>query len=275
MVNNEYIFGQRNPTGLAWLQSLDGFVSLGSGHPNALAFEFATWPFDLRPDREPTFYVYDRRGRVLSETQTSNITDINQVIDIASFGRGIAVLESNSRIVKVFNNQFRYSDALTFSLHADNTRPAAIAWNGAAFIIYDLSGTFFFYGDEVVVVPAQPPVQQFTNLFNRTANTYDVYRRIGSTYRLIASDIICIAQSRASRLDFSGQVNIRAQQEYFDLIPKFIQPQLRVDDIIIPAEADKRVGYQTPALPTVDQFVIDGVTINGNRFQSFVCKLDI
>ena len=289
LTNNELtidlrlVTGQKFPAAICWIPSLNSLATTGFSYDITAIRDLTFIPealFDairhqLVKVLDARLFIYDRQGTLVDEKKLPNISQ--QVLDMASFNRGIAILEKGSRLVKVYNNNFQYSRSLSFPLDPANTNPAAITWNGAAFVVLDMNGRFYFYGNErtrsvVAGLTGFFPKKQFTNYFRASANKYDIYRRAGSRFVVIEADVELIPQTKNARIDFSGVTDIQDQQKVFDMIPKYIIQDIKIGDIILPHAIGVIKGSEVEVLPTAANLEVDGITIVGNEYQSFVCN---
>ena len=279
-------FGHASPRGIAWLSDLQRFASTGLGLENKtindLFTDILTDPMAVPQQKVPYFFIYDTNGQVTNEVPITNVrllptgsdeTGASNILDMTSFGRGIALLEQGTNAVKIYTNNFRYSPSLSFSLHADNENPIAIAWNGNAFVVYDANGNFYFYGEEIPAVRGiMRGERQYTAIFNEQETHYDIYRQMASEYEVLDIDFPMIQSSQFQPIDFQAEATISDQLKVVNLTPRYYTTDLKVNDILIPHNADRFIGETLSALPTGQQLAIEGIDRVGNNFIDLVCN---
>ena len=294
-------FGQSSPFGLAYVSEEIGVVSIGLGHDPILATRY----FEI--EKVPRMFQYPTTTRPQVNTSITGLDLRKQVYDMTSYSSGVAILQElageRQWIIRCYSNNFVYDDDLTFPLHEDNTNPLGLAWNGAAIVVYDRSGKFYFYGRELpsptdppTDPPPEPPpdpeeptteppssggptpsdasfpspYKQYTSRFRSIQMQIDMFRQVGSDYQAVFANVSAVVSTAERRLDFSSELALTTQQKYYTIIPQYILPEAQVGYICSFHEPNLEVNEVRSVLSFPPKFRIESINRLVNGFQSFV-----
>ena len=276
-------FGQASPMGLT--QEDIYLLSAGKGNDDSTLVDYSK----TRELRMYRYYISAPQVRFLTDSPIEGVPD-DPIYDMADFTTGLALLQAkrgDQWLIRIISNNFVYNDLLTFPLHDDNTRPLAIAWNGAAFVVYDAAGKFYFYGQELPSRPTDPTEvevergfqsalpetlvsdKQYSSRMIHLQRHYDIFRRVGSSFRVVVVNLPCIVQNRVeTSLTDSGKL----PTDYVNVLPKYILPEIENGWILVPHEPGISLHEQRNVLRGPIQFTIEEVELLINGTQTFVCS---